>query len=459
MEKTNWDWNASCFSDAVPPATPPPDPPVRHAALPSELRSLGPYRLLRKLGEGGMGTVYLGFDVHTAQHLAIKILNDQLASQQSYIDRFNREGRSGVALNHPNIVRTYSVGQDQATGLHYLVMEYVDGPTVLHLLETRGPWPVGDVVNLGLQMAQALQHAHTRNIVHRDIKPDNILLTRSGQAKLADMGLAKPMDDSGLLTVVRTGFGTAAYMPYEQAINARNVDGRSDLYALGATMYHLLTGQLPFPGETHLEMVERKKQGRFRPASSWVPSIPSSLDSLLNKLLALQPRDRFQTAIEVIIAMENSGLASKVLSVVDPQLARTDLEAQAHSAQMQPTRPAPDLPPLDNNHQWIVCYKQRNGRPVCRRLNTDTVIDLLREDNLPLNATVRHPNETEARPLDQVPEFAPFVSLPGPTQPFSRSEVVALADASISTTTWVLSGVVSLVVFGLLVLLYRLLSS
>ncbi len=455
MEKTNWDWNSTA-STGIPDLSPPSVAPTKRP-LASELRSLGAFRLLRKLGEGGMGTVYLGFDVKTAQQVAIKILNEELALHQASIDRFNREGRSGVLLDHPNLVRTHSVGRDLATGLHYLVMEYVDGPTVLHLLETRGPWPVGDVVNLGIQIASALEHIHRRNIVHRDIKPDNILVSRSGVAKLADLGLAKPMDDSGHLTVVRAGFGTAAYMPYEQAINAKRVDGRSDLYALGATMYHLLTGQLPFPGETHLEMVERKKQGRFRAASTLVPSVPSSLDTILNKLLAFHPRDRFQMASEVVVELERSCLKSKVLSVADPQLARIDLEARAVVAQAEPTRPAPDTPLLDNNRDWIVCYQQRNGRLICRRLDTETVIDLLREDNLPLTATVRHPNETEARPLDQVPEFAPFLPLPTftPEGPLSGPEIPVPPR---SMALGVLGGIVALVLLGFLFLLYRILS-
>jgi serine/threonine-protein kinase len=256
---------------------------------------------------------------------------------------------------------------------------------------------------------------------------------------------------------VRAGFGTAAYMPYEQAINAKRVDGRSDLYALGATMYHLLTGQLPFPGETHLEMVERKKQGRFRAASTLVPSVPSSLDTILNKLLAFHPRDRFQMASEVVVELERSCLKSKVLSVADPQLARIDLEARAVVAQAEPTRPAPDTPLLDNNRDWIVCYQQRNGRLICRRLDTETVIDLLREDNLPLTATVRHPNETEARPLDQVPEFAPFLPLPTftPEGPLSGPEIPVPPR---SMALGVLGGIVALVLLGFLFLLYRILS-
>jgi serine/threonine-protein kinase len=151
----------------------------------------------------------------------VKILNQDLIGQQSSIDRFYREGRSGSILEHPNIVRTFLVGQDKATSRHYLVMEYVDGPSAQTLLGQRGPLSVGDAVHLALQVARGLEHAHSRNIIHRDIKPDNILLNRSGVAKLADMGLARRTDDPTHLTAVRQGFGTTAYMPYEQAINAR----------------------------------------------------------------------------------------------------------------------------------------------------------------------------------------------------------------------------------------------
>src|SRR4051812_10255895 len=149
-----------------------------------ELRSLGDYRLLRRLGEGGMGAVYLGYEMRGGRQVAVKVLNDALIGNQGYVDRFYREARSGRLLDHPNIVRTYDVGQDRATSKHYLVMEYVDGPSAQALMAQRGRLPVGDAVHLALQMARALEHAHSRNIIHRDIKPDNILLTRSGVAKL-----------------------------------------------------------------------------------------------------------------------------------------------------------------------------------------------------------------------------------------------------------------------------------
>src|SRR5262249_670057 len=143
----------------------------------SDPRSLGEYRLLRRLGEGGMGAVYLGFSERLGQQVALKVLADPLSSNQSYIDRFYREAKSGALLNDPNIVRTLNVGQDKTTGKHYLVLEYVEGFSAHSLLDENGRLAVGDAVHIALDVARALEHAHSRNVVHRDIKPDNILLT------------------------------------------------------------------------------------------------------------------------------------------------------------------------------------------------------------------------------------------------------------------------------------------
>src|SRR5262249_22290853 len=161
-----------------------------------------------------------------------------LAASQASVDRFYREAKSGALLNHPNVVRNLAVGQDRATGKHYLVLEFVDGASAHALLQRYGRLSVGDAVHIALDTARALEHAHSRSIVHRDIKPDNILITRSGLAKLADLGLAKRTDEASHLTAARQGFGTPYYMPYEQAMNAKYADGRSDIYALGATLYH-----------------------------------------------------------------------------------------------------------------------------------------------------------------------------------------------------------------------------
>jgi eukaryotic-like serine/threonine-protein kinase len=272
--------------DSASPVPRPPTDPLH------DQRNLGEYRILRLLGEGGMGSVYLGYHEGQKQPVAIKVLAENLASNQAYVDRFYREARSGALLNHPNIVRPIAVGQDRVTNKHYLVLEYVDGPSAHALLGRYGRLSIGDAVHIARDIARALEHAHSRNVVHRDIKPDNILITRSGVAKLSDLGLAKRIDEASHLTAARQGFGTTYYMPYEQAINAKTVDGRSDIYALGATLYHLVTGEVPFAGENHLEVVEKKDRGDFAPASGKNPAVPRVLDRILNKMMARHARDR-----------------------------------------------------------------------------------------------------------------------------------------------------------------------
>jgi serine/threonine protein kinase len=341
----------------------------------SDLRLLGDYRILRRLGEGGMGSVYLGYQEGENKYVALKVLPDHQATNQVALDRFYREAKSGALLNHPNIVRNLAVGQDQATGKHYLVMEYVNGTSALELLQRHGRLSVGDGVHIILDVARALEHAHSRNIVHRDIKPDNILITESGIAKLSDMGLAKRTDEASHLTAARQGFGTPYYMPYEQAMNAKYADGRSDIYALGATLYHLVTGELPFPGLNHLEIVEKKSIGAFPPASVHTPAVPPVLDDILTRMLARDPADRYQTVSELIVDLERANLAAPVPSFVDADLAMKDpLVRERVTAPAQPTAPDLHVPDSEaraelrkgNPDVWYLRYRDQSGR-WCRR--------------------------------------------------------------------------------------------
>ena len=376
-------------------------------------RSLGEYRLLRRLGEGGMGAVYLGWKEGEETQVAVKVLNDQLASSQSYIDRFYREAKSGKLLNHPNIVRTLNYGLDEKTNKHYLILEYVDGPSAHALIDHHGRLPVGDAVHIALDVARALEHAHLRNIIHRDIKPDNILITRSGVAKLADLGLAKRTDETSHLTSTRQGFGTTAYMPYEQAVNARSADNRGDIYALGATLYHLVTGVTPFQGDSHLDVVEKKKEGEFLPASSLIPEAPAALDAILARMMAFQPRDRYQTASELIVDLERSRLSAALPTFADPELASKDPWVQACMASSaEPTRldperpkPKPEPAPQDDDDIWLLRFRNRAGR-VCRtRATTEQIVERLREGRLPERVTVRRPYQPQFRPLAYFAEF------------------------------------------------------
>jgi eukaryotic-like serine/threonine-protein kinase len=440
----------------VPPAALPPTPPA------PEPRVLGEYRILRRLGEGGMGAVYLGYHKDQDRQVAIKVLGDHLVNQKASIDRFYREGLSGTRLDHPNIVRSFGAGQDQTTGKHYLVLEFVDGPSAHALLEARGPLPVGDAVHIALDIALALEHAHSRNIIHRDIKPDNILLTRSGVAKLADLGLAKQTDEVSHLTATRQGFGTTAYMPYEQAINARYADGRSDIYALGATLYHLLTGAVPFPGENHLEVVEKKRLGEFPSAGSLNPLVPRSLDRILNRMLAKDPRDRYQTASELIIDLERSRLAAAVPSFADPASARGDPWVQARAVGAEPTRPAADAPvrpPPPSSGEieqgaWTVRFRQpATGRVVKARVSTPQLLQRLKEGRLPPDAEARRGSDGEYRSLG---EYAEFRDLIAGLKPAAEPEEPEEPEEPSAWPRWLLVGSVSLgLLTALLLVLWR----
>jgi serine/threonine-protein kinase len=374
------------------------------------LRILGEFRILRLLGEGGMGHVYLGYQEEQKKHYAIKVLSDDLIGSQIAVDRFYREARSGAMLNHANIVRNFAAGEDRATGKHYLVLEYVDGPSAHSLMEEHGSLEIADAVHIALDIARGLEHAHSRNIVHRDIKPANILLTRSGVAKLADLGLAKRTDEVTHLTENRQGFGTPYYMPYEQAMQARHADFRSDIYALGATLYHLVTGEVPFSGENHLEVMDKKSQGFFPPASSINPRVPASLDDILNKMMARDQQDRYQTASELIVDLTRSGLVPLVPSFVDLEEALKDPVVKKRlTAPTQPTAQDLRMRAVEKLAGpvgvWFVRYRDRTGQWCKGRASALQIRERITAGRMPEHVEASPDAQGPFRPLTRIDEF------------------------------------------------------
>jgi eukaryotic-like serine/threonine-protein kinase len=399
-------------------------PPSSADEAAEDLRALGDYRILRRLGIGGMGAVYLAYEEAQERYVALKVLPTSLAANQTLVDRFYREAKSGALLSHPNIVRNITVGQDKATGKHYLVLEYVDGPSAQALLDQHGPLRVGDAVHIVLDVARALEHAHSRNVVHRDIKPANILITQSGVAKLADLGLAKRTDEASHLTHARQGFGTPYYMPYEQAMNARSADARSDIYALGGTLYHLVTGEVPFPGTSHLEIVDKKNLGFYEPARSRNLDVPLVLDQILAKMLAREPRDRYQTSSELIVDLERAELAATVPSFIDPDRALADpLVRQRLTAPAQATVPDMNVSQIDARGEparaglgreepgtaapeiWYLRYKDRHDRWCKAKATVAQIVQRVRDGKLGADTEASHQPQGEFRPLAEFAEF------------------------------------------------------
>jgi serine/threonine-protein kinase len=265
---------------------------------------VGRYVILDHLGAGSRGRVFKAQHRLMGRLAALKVIAPQIASRASSVARFYREMRLIGRLDHPNVIRAFDA--DQVGDLLYIVMEYVAGRSLDHLLEDRGALPAAAVVNYMAQAALGLAHAHERGIVHRDIKPPNLLLSDEGQVKVLDLGLSALMEaDSAASFATAAGLvvGTVNYMSPEQAI-AQSVDGRSDLFSLGCTMYQLLSGRLPFPGETLPECLALRIKGQSTPITDFRPDLSPQLVQLLEKLMARRPEDRFQTAAEAARALQ-----------------------------------------------------------------------------------------------------------------------------------------------------------
>lgn len=270
-------------------------------------------RILNQIGKGGMGKVYKAIQLGTGRTVAVKVLDDNLAQDPRFVDRFVREARSMGRLNHPNIVVAYDAASHG--NKHYLVMEYVDGPTTETLLKKHGRLSEKTCVQIGLQTARALAHAAEHGIVHRDIKPSNLMLTRSGTVKLCDLGLAKPQDasiESGL-TTAGTTMGTPTYMSPEQA-EGKKVDARSDMYSLGATLFHLATGRPPFMASSVRGMISQHLCAPVPNPRKFNPSLSESFSTVVMKLLSKRPEHRYADHAQLVQEFERIVKGSPVVA-------------------------------------------------------------------------------------------------------------------------------------------------
>ncbi|HEX4519795.1 MAG TPA: Stk1 family PASTA domain-containing Ser/Thr kinase [Gaiellaceae bacterium] len=254
----------------------------------------GRYRIVRKLGSGGMAEVYLAEDEELGRKVALKMLDERHARDEQFVERFKREARNAAGLSHPHIVRIYDRGQ--AEGTYYIAMEYLDGPTLKELLVRKGPTPPLTAIKFAREILSALAEAHKHDIVHRDIKPHNVIVSPDWNVKVTDFGIAR----SGASQMTEAGsiVGTAQYLSPEQA-RGKPVDQRSDLYSLGIVLYEMLTGRVPFTGDAAVEIAMKHLSAIPEPPSKLRPEVSHDLDAVVMRALAKDPADRYSSAEEM----------------------------------------------------------------------------------------------------------------------------------------------------------------
>lgn len=264
------------------------------------------YDLDGRIGQGGMGIVYKARQRSMDRVVALKILAPKFGSMPNFIDQFIREARAAGALNHPNIIQVHDVGTEN--GIHYFSMEYIDGPTCLHVLRNQGTLSPGQAMEIGRQTAKALDYAHEHKLIHRDIKPDNIMLANGETVKLADLGISKTFDEIEQDNSKKI-VGTPHYIAPEAA-KGNKIDHRVDIYSLGATLYHLLSGQTPYQGAAPTDILKKLLKEEPQPLSEINPDIPESVAQVIKKMMAKNPDERYGSAIEMmrdIEKVQNSG--------------------------------------------------------------------------------------------------------------------------------------------------------
>ncbi len=280
----------------------PADFPAADTPPPPDLtgRTLGDFQVLRKIGQGGMGQVYLARQLSLKRQVALKILRDDHTSNASALKRFQAEAEAVARISHPNIVQVYAVGEHD--GRRYMALEYVDGRNLRDYLDRKGPPDLPVAVSILKQVAAGLQRAAELGLVHRDVKPENILLTRKVEVKVTDFGLSRYFaPDAPPLSITQSGMtlGTPLYMSPEQ-VQGQPVDHRSDLYSFGVTAYHLLAGFPPYKGNTAFEVAAKHVQQVPEPLGTFRPDLPADLLALVHRLMAKNPADRYQSAKDVI---------------------------------------------------------------------------------------------------------------------------------------------------------------
>lgn len=261
------------------------------------------FQIISRVGQGAMAVVFKAKQLSLDRIVAIKVLPKRLSENPEFVERFYREGRAAARLNHPNIVQAFDVGE--SGGYHYFVMEYIDGQTVYDLLTPTPTMDEKEAIRIILQTARALEHAHEMGLIHRDVKPKNLMLTKARHVKLADMGLAREVGDYATATAeAGRAYGTPYYISPEQIRGDINIDARADIYGLGATFYHMVTGRVPFDGTTPSAVMHKHLKEPLIPADHLNKSLSSGTGEIIEVMMAKDPDDRYPSCHELIADLE-----------------------------------------------------------------------------------------------------------------------------------------------------------
>ncbi len=317
-------------------------------------RTLADFQVVRHLGQGGMGQVYLAEQISLKRKVALKILRPELAGDPTALPRFKAEATAVAQATHANIVQVHAIGE--ADGMFYMALEYVEGRNLREYLLKKGPPELLLALSIMRQVASALQRASELGIIHRDIKPENILLTRKGEVKVADFGLARCLvGDRPALNLTQSGvtMGTPLYMSPEQ-VEGKAVDSRTDIYSLGVTCYHMLAGQPPFQGDSPFEVALQHVQSEPKPLADIRPDLPAELCVLVHKMLAKDPAQRYQTGRELLkdIARLREGLSGQT-GVLAPPTDSVEMVPLSLSDAPAPAAPATAIIPAKRPRRWV----------------------------------------------------------------------------------------------------------
>ena len=328
----------------------------------------GRYRLDERLGAGGMSTVYRARDNVLERQVAVKLLAEHLAEDDGFVTRFRREALAAAKLIHPNVVQVYDSGQDADAHRHFIVMEYVEGPTVTQLVRGGELQDTERAVDIGIQACEGLEYAHRHGVVHRDVKPGNLILNPEGVVKLADFGIAKAAEDSQI-TQIGSVVGTAAYLSPER-VQGEEANASADVYSLGVVLYQLLGGRLPYESGSLSELALRQQEGAPPPLHTLNPDVPPELSRAVSRALAPRPDLRYATAAEFEEALREGarGRDSSATMVLETAATR---HAEAATNVMQPApvpAPAPTPPrPSRRAARQATVAPRREPKPRRRR--------------------------------------------------------------------------------------------